>query len=243
MKKNPAPNAFTLIELLVVIAIIAILASFALPAFIGVQERAKQTKDLSNAKQVALSLKQFAVDNNSEFPNRKYGTGAPVSDYPSSTILAAGDSSNDAFRWLLPTYVSTEQIFVVPGSVWSPSADDLLDVVFGTPVNTLKAGENGYSYITALNDTSTATMPLLADGWAAATVTKYSTDKTLKGGVWGGQKAVVVFVDGSAQVMVINDKTNNAVLRPAHVYNIFDNAHSASPDNWLGAANLQLNPL
>src|SRR5438046_6640799 len=90
-------RGFTLIELLIVIAIIAILASFALPAFLGVQERAKQTKDLSNGKQIGLSLRQFAIDNNGEFPNRRYGTGTPASDYVSSTLLASGDKSELAF--------------------------------------------------------------------------------------------------------------------------------------------------
>ena len=73
MKRNSTPTAFTLIELLVVISIIAILASFALPAFIGVQERAQQTKDLSNIKQIGLCLKQFATDNNGVFPNKAPG--------------------------------------------------------------------------------------------------------------------------------------------------------------------------
>ena len=49
-------KAFTLIELLIVVTIIAVLASIALPAFNGVKERGDQTKDLSNAKQIALGL-------------------------------------------------------------------------------------------------------------------------------------------------------------------------------------------
>lgn len=239
-------SAFTLIELLVVIAIIAILASIALPAFIGVQERAKQTKDLSNAKQVVLALRQFAVDNNGEFPNRKYGTGTPTSDYPTATILNTGNNSNDALRWLLPTYLRTEQIFLVPGSVWSPNADEVLDGTFGTATTpgTLSTGENGYAYMTGLTDTSESTEPLVADAWigpANAGIT-YSTNKTAQGGVWGGTKAVVAFVDGSGQVMKVNDVTNVAVLRPGHSYNIFDNTASTAQDPWFSTNNIQLNP-
>ena len=56
MKKRMSA-AFTLIELLVVITIIAILASIALPAFTSVQQKGKQTKALSNAKQIAIALR------------------------------------------------------------------------------------------------------------------------------------------------------------------------------------------
>ena len=90
-------SAFTLIELLVVITIIAILASIALPVFNGVTERANQTKDLSNAKQIGLALKLFASDNNGAFPSKAPAAGlqrsAPIwrrGDVP--TTLFGGSS-------------------------------------------------------------------------------------------------------------------------------------------------------
>jgi prepilin-type N-terminal cleavage/methylation domain-containing protein len=240
-------SAFTLVELLIVIAIIAILASFALPAFLGVQERAKQTKDLSNGKQIGLSLRQFAIDNNGEFPNRAYGTGTPASDYVSSTVLTAASTSEDAFRWLLPTYVRNEGIFVVPGSAWSPSADEILDPTFGAPTtpgtldNVAPNGENGYAYTTALSDTSDANFPLLMDGFSA-TIPNYDTVKTAVGGVWGGQRAIVILVDGSGRVMRVDDQTNHTVNRPAHAYSYFSNASSTTADPWLDTVNFIINP-
>ena len=91
---NTKLSAFTLIELLIVITIIAVLASIALPAFTGVKERADQTKDLSNAKQIALALRQFAIDNNGSYPAK-----APAADY-SEAPATQPPTSNDAFWWL-----------------------------------------------------------------------------------------------------------------------------------------------
>src|SRR3954454_19247100 len=92
MRKDNS-SAFTLIELLIVITIIAVLASIALPAFNGVKERGDQTKDLSNAKQIALALRQFAVDNNGVYPSH-----GPAADY--STAAGNPGTSNDAYWWL-----------------------------------------------------------------------------------------------------------------------------------------------
>src|SRR6266536_3747520 len=120
--------AFTLIELLVVIAIIAILASIALPVFSSVQERGKQTKDMSNGKQIVLALKQFAVDHNGVFPNKAPGD-VVSSDYDAgATTLGAANFSNDAFWWLFPNYITSEDIFSVGGSAWSPNPpNNILD--------------------------------------------------------------------------------------------------------------------
>jgi prepilin-type N-terminal cleavage/methylation domain-containing protein len=240
MKKNlNLTAAFTLIELLVVITIIAILASIALPAFIGVQERAQQTKDLSNAKQIGLALKQFATDNNGSFPNYPPLAGG---DY----TLAAGAlaNANQAFWWLFPTYLTSEDIFTVPGSKYTPApADNTLDTP-GTTNETLEANENSYAYISGLTDTSNASFPLLADGFIPGSVPNYDTSKSNEGGVWAAKKAIVVFCDASGQIMKTNlIGANHTVKRPGHAYSIFDNTTADANDPWLTASNLVLNPI
>ena len=245
-------SAFTLIELLVVIAIIAILASIALPAFSAVQERAKQTKDLSNGKQVALSLKQFALDNNGVFPNRIYG-GALA--YDAAPPLAAGSTSNDALRWLVPTYTNSEDIFVVPGSAWSAGDDNSLDAALnvsggatypvvggGVDNTTLASGEVGYAYVSNLNDTSNPQFPILVDGFQIGTTT-YPNDKTITGGVWGGTRAIVIFVDGSGRVMKADGGAIGLqyVNRPGRAYNIVDTGQ-APAEAWLSSSNIILPP-
>ncbi len=105
--------------MLIVITIIAVLASIALPAFTGVKERGDQTKDLSNAKQIALALRQFAIDNNGSYPAK-----APAADYSDAPGNANPATSNDAFWWLFPNYLQSEQIFAVSGSAYTPANPD-----------------------------------------------------------------------------------------------------------------------
>jgi prepilin-type N-terminal cleavage/methylation domain-containing protein len=211
-----AAAAFTLIELLIVITIIAVLAGIALPAYNGVKERGDQTKDLSNAKQIAFALRQFAVDHNGSYPSK--GPAATYDD-PAATTLATGAFSNDAFWWLFPNggesgYLQTEQIFAVTGSAYTRSTpDNRLDTAAAaTRSQTLAAGENSYAYVSGLTDTSPSTFPLVADGFIPVSPGRYDPSKSNPGGVWGAKKAIVVFCDSSGQIMRVNP-TNQTVER------------------------------
>jgi prepilin-type N-terminal cleavage/methylation domain-containing protein len=61
-------RGFTLIELLVVIAIIAILAAILFPVFGKAREKARQTRCLSNQKQIALAIQMWTQENEEKFP-------------------------------------------------------------------------------------------------------------------------------------------------------------------------------
>jgi len=66
MKKRT--KGFTLIELLVVIAIIAILAAILFPVFLKVQEKGRQTKCMSNMRQLSSAMVRYLDDYNGTFP-------------------------------------------------------------------------------------------------------------------------------------------------------------------------------
>jgi len=69
-------RGFTLIELLVVIAIIAILAAILFPVFAKAREKARQASCLSNVKQIALAMLQYAQDYDECMPkNATYNSG------------------------------------------------------------------------------------------------------------------------------------------------------------------------
>ncbi len=182
-------SAFTLIELLVVISIIAVLASIALPAFVSVQERGFQTKDLSNAKQIGLACKLYAGDNDGLFPAVN-GQVDPATGTPAN--------SNQAFANLVPNYLPTEKLFYLAKSRWSPTVPDENTATAAVRV---EASSNNYAYELGLNEVSNPSFPLIADAPTAGGATAvYSNDQATRGGVWKGKKAVVIRCDQSGNV-------------------------------------------
>jgi prepilin-type N-terminal cleavage/methylation domain-containing protein len=138
-------QGFTLIELLVVITIIAILAGLAVPAFNQVQERARLMQGSSNCRQILISLKSFAGDNNG--------------NYPDGDKAADPQSSNDAFRLLFKRgLLEDERAFTCASSPYEPDnnigeAPDYDEA--------LKAGENHWALTKGLSDSSSGNAPLV----------------------------------------------------------------------------------
>ena len=94
-------KGFTLIELLVVIAIISILSAILFPVFARVRENARRSSCMSNEKQQALGMMQYAQDNDERLMASWYYTDLQL------------------WHILLQPYVKSYDIFRCP-SVHSP---------------------------------------------------------------------------------------------------------------------------
>ncbi len=181
---------FTLVELLVVIAIIAVLAGLSLPAINNALKKARQTADVSNAKNIGLALSSFAADNGGAYPDegtsteafRKLGEGGYLS---SAAILATAPQKAGSFNALTESNVSWSMTMGV-----TEQDSDLLPLLFsrGNAV-AHPAAELTEPADLVLNPTGDG--PWKADG--IAVFYKSNQAKFIRGVDRGGSKAATGF--------------------------------------------------
>jgi prepilin-type N-terminal cleavage/methylation domain-containing protein len=94
-----AKRAFTLVELLVVIAIIAILAALLLPVLSKAKQKAWQTIDLNNLKQLGMAVHLYTSDNQDWMPWPNWMSGE-VTSHQTGWLYAldATAAASDRFK-------------------------------------------------------------------------------------------------------------------------------------------------
>jgi hypothetical protein len=68
MKASGTQSRVTLTEVLVLICVSLVICSTSIPPGVGLNARSAETKALSNAKQIGLACRTFAVDNDGQYP-------------------------------------------------------------------------------------------------------------------------------------------------------------------------------
>ncbi|MFZ5806576.1 MAG: type II secretion system protein [Verrucomicrobiota bacterium] len=173
-------QGFTLLELLMVISMIAVLAGLTVPAISGALDRTNQTKDLSNAKQLAQVLLMDANDHNGIFRKNEAHT---------NTVIAG--TATPVFRGLLKDKVlSTTEVFSGYGT--QPFED-------GTNYDASFTANNvSWAYFAGLMTGDDDRLPLLISkgntNITTPRLTGQPTEVELDGsGVWGKRGIIIAY--------------------------------------------------
>ena len=185
--KTHKQSAFTLIELLVVISIIAIIAAMAMPAFTSIMARGRQTDQMNNGRSIYLAMRNYASETShaGSFPAYKDPDDA-------NTTFS---TTNDLGEVLVPRYLDAKGAFNNKASAWCKLVAKEVSTA-----NQVLSGECDWCYVVGLKDTTDSRWPILANAFANPGSPTYVKDTTKKGGVWKGEKAIVIYAGGTAEI-------------------------------------------
>lgn len=204
---------------LLCIFLYAILCVFSL-WYLGQSNKSyQQTRGLAHARQVHLALMEYAIDHDGKLPS-------------------SATHSNAAFRQLFDARFQDERIFFVPGSAWHKPLRAGLgrpDDDVGSPPNYLQGlskGENHWAYQSGLNNESPGNLPFVMDGFSLRTGV-YADDPEKCGGVWDGDYAIVLRLDGSVKVEELGKDLRVYEEKQGKPVDIFSSEHGSNPEKLL----------
>jgi prepilin-type N-terminal cleavage/methylation domain-containing protein len=251
-------SAFTLIELLVVVAIVAILAAILFPVFVQAKESAKLTADLSNARQIGLSVKLYLADSDDTMPIfYAYNTKTPdgrdawhgLPEHKGIEVqLAPYVKSRDAFRSPFDNggpFQETEK----PGSTtyWDtygssyrfmacmytvvPGESSQNNIVFG-PEDARTVTESQIEFPAETRVVRLEVFPFFSRDVTPGACERYGWDCDPPHNYyrkWGDRGGSIVHADGSARVVTKAGVFDNGRVNPRG-----DRSGDPNPDSWSG---------
>ncbi len=140
-------KAFTLVEAVVILVLVCLFYALLIPATTRVRGPCRRSACLSNARQIGLAFKQYAIDNNDQFP----WIGASSNSVTSSSVFATLTNG---------CYLSIGKIYICPqdkGKVTGTSG------LFGAANNSYACVVSNSSGLHGLSETNSSDNPLILD--------------------------------------------------------------------------------